>query len=199
MRLNRLPRMFGAFVLLAITGFLSSCTNSQMQYVMDNYGYENAYIPVGDSYLTLKNCSAYYYTGNISGDYLTSAQWSIVKANSSSSNLNIGTSSVDTSNFRFYMYNTNDGYPAQNSYAYSNYQIYASFINYNQYYMTSYSLDQKKHVAIHEMGHTLGLDDINADDVLNYTVMWHQYGTGFKTFTDYQDFDLENIHWQYGE
>jgi len=200
MRLNKLSKLIFSTILMVITfASMSACTNNQMQYVMDTYGYENAYIPDGTSYLTLSEETAYYYAGSVSGDYNTAALWSIAKADASSSQLDIGTTTNSSSAFRFYAYTDNDGNNAINSYGFLNHKIVGSYINYNDYYMGSFSVDQMKDIAIHEMGHTLGLDDIDASDVLNYTVMWFQYDTSFTTFTDYADFDLENIHWQYGE
>lgn len=181
--------------------FLIGCTTTQINTAIDTYGESNAYDQYNGIDLTLQNGTAYYYIG-CSTDYLTAAQYGIAKVNSTSSQLTIGQTSLSTSNFKFTTETVNGTYDGRNvAYYYlSTGYIYQSTIYFNTYRISVLPLEVKKYVAIHELGHTLGLKDIEDSRMYSYTVMYHETPTDIKYwFQDYQDFDKYNITWQYGE
>ena len=100
----------------------------------------------------------------------------------------------------FYTYSTWDGYNAYNDankHTNSKGLVEEANIHFNTNYMDSYSLDSKKTLAIHEMGHTLGLRDLTDERVIGHSVMYKAFGNGSPTFTDYPEYDRENIKWYY--
>jgi len=198
MRINFLSKFF--VMLLVVLGimFLTSCTEKQEEDAIDKYGHELAYITYNGYSVYLYQQTANYYVNGVSGDYSTAALWAVTKGNASSLGLSIGSSGSSTSYYRFYTYSSGDSKNGYNTLSLtSTGQIVASSINLNSYYLQYYTLDGKKHIAVHEMGHTFGLKD-QATAIEGYTIMWYSYSNGSSTFTNYQEFDLENIQWKYG-
>lgn len=200
MRLNSMFKIIAVFIILVFTSVLASCTKEQEEYVWENEGKSKAFLQTTSGIdLTLNNRSASYYINGLTGDYKTAAQWAVTKANTTSSQLTINTTTSSTSDFLFATYSSSDGKNGLNTINYSTATGYISrsTIQLNTYYLSTYTLDGKKHIAVHEMGHTLGLRDINTDVLSGHTIMWYSY-SGSTTFDNYQRFDLENIKWKYG-
>ena len=78
-------------------------------------------------------------------------------------------------------------------------KIITSTITYHKAQMKDFSDSGKKHIAIHELGHTLGLVDRTEGDLQKNSVMYYAYGKNAPaTFTSYSEFDVANVKWAYG-
>ena len=93
----------------------------------------------------------------------------------------------------------NDVTIATNSYdyflnEYNESKIYYSHIVYYADLMDLLTSDEKKTVALHELGHTLGLIDYKDPEVIGYTVMYYQLT---QVYVDYSDGDKYNLEWYY--
>ena len=61
--------------------------------------------------------------------------------------------------------------------------------------MDDMSAEMKEHVALHELGHTFGLDDL-IDDILEpYSIMYYMLGD--VILVDLTEFDKMNLEWMY--
>ena len=99
----------------------------------------------------------------------------------------------------FHTYSSRDGTNAYNHPVdYSGSRNIRNDIYFNTYYMGRYSYSEKRTLALHEMGHTLGLIDIPDDKAKGYSVMYKSFNKGYPTFSDYPEYDRNNITWFYG-
>ncbi len=73
-------------------------------------------------------------------------------------------------------------------------KIYYSHIVFFADLMDLLTTDEKKTVALHELGHTLGLIDYEEQEVIGYTVMFYQLT---QPYVDYSDCDKYNLEWYY--
>ncbi|MBO4697899.1 MAG: hypothetical protein J5643_11595 [Lachnospiraceae bacterium] len=151
-----------------------------------------------------------YGVTQVSGDYLTAAKYAFGKMSAVSSGINVYASSkgyyspgdkytVAAANQGPVGYNAINNMNCTPSGGYA--LVTESHILYNTYYMNSYTLDAKKMLAMHELGHTFGLRDIYASEQAysrNMTVMKYDYSSGYHVFLDYTDFDKMNLRYAYG-
>ena len=73
--------------------------------------------------------------------------------------------------------------------------IGSSTIKFNTDLMDDMSAEMKEHVALHELGHTFGLDDL-IDDILEpYSIMYYMLGD--VILVDLTEFDKMNLEWMY--
>lgn len=180
----------GLFVCLLISAFcftLVGCSGEQKREFVNKYGEGKAFS------MTLEVSTVSYDISSLTGDYKEVAEYSISKADALSSKISIISDSSSSNKITTYSENDNIN-------AYNSHSSYSSSIYYNTYNMKSYSKDGKKHIALDEMGHTFGLVDIYDSAVEPYSVMYGYYSNSSKyTFTDYQEFDIHNVRWKYGE
>jgi hypothetical protein len=199
LRLNKAYLLALGLAGLTVLLVFSGCTAKEEADFVEKYGHSNAYCKHNGKEVTLLNNSADYYVGNVTGDYKMIAEYSCSKANALP-NINITAKGNSSSNFSFATVNGVTATKAVNKVWISQGELFKSTITYYTVSMDKLTLDGKKHVAIHEMGHTLGLDDLKTPDLRPYSVMYYAYGKRSKyTFSDYQAFDKENIAWKYGE
>lgn len=180
---------------------LVGCTSTQITTAVNTYGESNAYLQYDGSDVTLSNNTAYYYLV-CTGDYYTAAQYGLAKLNATSSQITIGQTTSSVSSFKFRTETVSDSYDGRNALVVSSTTglIIQSTIYFNTTRISVLPLEVKKYVAIHELGHTLGLIDITDSRMYTYTVMYGTTPTDSQYwFQDYQDFDKYNITWQYGE
>lgn len=188
------------FVPLAV-----GCSQKQKEDVYKKEGMDNAYNKKGSVVLTLSNPkSVTYSVKNVSGDYLTAAKHACSEVSKTSTGINIKTATSSSGNFKFATAYQNGRANADNKYSYntSTGKISSSTITFYSKYMNGYSLAAKKMIAMHEMGHTLGLKDFYKGSVVydnDATVMKGVYSPGNKVFTTYTEFDIANIQYKYGK
>jgi len=181
---------------------LSSCESQETKFIKA-YGHEKAYITTdsGKLFKLESGYVTYYYMGYTEG-YNELAQYACKKASEASSVIDIRFKEVDKNDavYRFKAISDPQGdFYAQNSIATdANGTIYGSIITFNYSLMNGLSLKGKYHVVVHEMGHTLGLNDRKESATEANTIMYFTY-TGKYTFEDYTKFDKENITWHYGK
>jgi hypothetical protein len=70
-----------------------------------------------------------------------------------------------------------------------------STIKFNVDLMDNASDELKEHVALHELGHSFGLDDLYDDILEEYSIMY--YAAGNIILTDLTEFDRMNLEWMY--
>ncbi|MBQ2718159.1 MAG: hypothetical protein IJF75_06140 [Clostridia bacterium] len=179
----------------------TGCTPTE-QKAIQNFGQDKAYMRTNSGVtIQLKDGKAVYNVGSdVTGDYLRISEYAVGKANNLSSRINVYIANNTRTGFKFTMHSDENGLNAINTYSTdANGNITSSTISYNRHYMDSYSYSGKQHIALHEMGHTLGLGDINDNRMEGNTVMFFSYSNGSKDITDYTKFDKYNITWKYGD
>ncbi|MGE4379020.1 MAG: hypothetical protein AB7E16_03815 [Candidatus Izemoplasmatales bacterium] len=220
------------------------CTQQELDYSIENYGKENAYIL--DDYgniVTLDNPVDIIYRLEISSvnvDYIEIVQDALIEANKVSG-INIGISEINddtTDLFTIYLgdstytdtittpvygdgcsgggiftkpgdssiivcsldSSTNDSTTIAVNILDWEYnemgesKIFYSHIVFYEDIMSSLSYDQKRTVALHELGHTFGLKDYTEDEVIGYSVMYYHLT---NNFSEYTYGDIFNLEWYY--
>ena len=193
-----------AVAAIVVLSILAGCTDAEKEATVTNFGEEKAYAKNNGVVLTLANGTAAYYVGGISGKYLSAATYAIGKLNATSSKLNITSTGTSSSNFKFSVGTWHFDANAMNfNSPILNNQIVSSEIMFYDDTVKGYSDNSLRHVALHELGHTIGLIDQNhpqGQHLKDHSVMWYQHIPGqFTAFQDYQEFDIHNIHWKYGK
>ncbi len=194
-----MKKTFICFMFVFVSILFVGCSDTQITTAVNNYGESNAYDQYSGQDIILGTNDVEYYL-NVSGEYETAAEYGISKANSVSSQVSFSVTSSSTTSFKFYASTTLSN-PAQNTLTRSGSSIIASKIYFNS--NSTYSilpLAVKKHIAMHELGHTFGLIDIYDSRMEGYSIMYgYMPLSGTYLFSDYQDFDKYNITWKYGE
>ncbi len=189
--------VFGVILIFALTG----CSSRDKKKFWEKYGKDKAYNKSEHSVLlNAPDTFAYYIDSSVSGNYLTAVKYAISKANSLTGNVKVSTTTDSGSNFVIKVANMGkNGMNAINEYYFlpDTGEIIESIITLNAYYMKNFSLDDIKHVALHEIGHTFGLIDLKNSAVKPYSIMY--YRSSSYNFVEYQEFDVANITWYYGE
>jgi hypothetical protein len=187
-------------LLIVCTMLFAACSNEEKLAAVEKYGMSNAFIKHKGMDVTLSNNQAsYYIPSSISGDYYTIAVQAAVQANATSSKITISTTANSSSAFQFRTSSSSSDAYADNLLGItSNAKIVSSTITFYTSNMNNISLTGKLYTAIHEMGHTLGLDHITASEMRGYTVMYTPYPASKYLVTDYTEFDRYNIQWKYG-
>ena len=90
---------------------------------------------------------------------------------------------IDTCGCNYYWYNNEEG-------------IFDSVIKFNRDVMDDMSDAELESIALHELTHLFGLDDLYEDVLENYSVMF--WSSGDIIITDLTEFDLYNLEWMYG-
>lgn len=192
-------------LVLLFVPFAVGCSQKQKEDVFKKEGGDNAYNKFGDVVLTLSNPqNVTYSVKNVSGDYLTAAKHACSEISKTSSGINIKTTTSISKDFQFATAYQNKTANAVNKLSVNNStsKISSSTITFYRYYMDGYSLAAKKMIAMHEMGHTLGLKDFYQGSIVydnDATVMKGVYSPGYKIFTAYTEFDIANIQHKYGK
>jgi hypothetical protein len=70
-----------------------------------------------------------------------------------------------------------------------------SVIKFNTDLTDEASAELKEHVALHELGHSFGLDDLYDDVLEPYSIMYWQLGD--IILVDLTEFDIMNLEWMY--
>lgn len=198
-------KFFMCFVLCLIPVLiLSSCSSSQQIRYWEENGKSKAFSHDEDTnvvlYLADGQIDYYINIDSINNsDYYEIACKAIDEANRFT---NISIRNVSNSNCANTISISDLGgndVNAYNTFIYNrdNGKISQSNIIYNSYYMNAYSIKTKTHIAIHEMGHTLGLADLEDDTIKDYSIMYYAAGYGSE-FQHYQEYDIANITWFYG-
>ena len=73
-------------------------------------------------------------------------------------------------------------------------QIISSVIYFNLNLLEGEDFSLLEHVALHELGHTFGLDDLYVEELGQYTIM---YNNTEHTPVDLLPYDLYNLEWMY--
>ncbi|MDI6453568.1 hypothetical protein [Peloplasma aerotolerans] len=78
-----------------------------------------------------------------------------------------------------------------------NSKIVGSTVYFDDMIMIDFFQVQKNYIAIHELGHTLGLKDLFDDDDVSYQNKSVMYGKGEYSINVLYKFDIANILWHY--
>jgi len=70
-----------------------------------------------------------------------------------------------------------------------------SIIKFNTDLLDELDAETKEHIALHELGHTFGLDDLYDDILERYSIMY--YASKDIILPDLTEFDLMNLEWMY--
>jgi predicted Zn-dependent protease len=76
-------------------------------------------------------------------------------------------------------------------------EIAYSQLMYNDNVMDNMTYEDIINTAIHEIGHTFGLNDLYEDKLAEVSIMYYQ--TSEYVFIELQPFDIANLNWFYGE
>ena len=179
---------------LGLICLISGCTKKEeMKYIEQSDSYHNdAYNTYKGKTKHLENYTASFYIG-CSGEYYEASKF-VIEVVQKFTALNISINDNPNSYFSFSIYDnwTTTTRNAETITPDSD-KIDFGYIKYNIHLMDSKSISKKRGIALHEMGHILGLKDISDENLRGYTVMFP--GT---YFLDYTDLDKENIIWFYG-
>ena len=77
-------------------------------------------------------------------------------------------------------------------------KIVGSTIDFNLTLMWDLAQYEKNYIAMHELGHTLGLIDVTDDIYINKTLMYYKYTNGVNAVTQLYKLDVANLLWGYG-
>lgn len=194
------------FFLILILIFTQGCSKKEKQKAVENYGRDYAYSKTSSGkILTLKKGDvSYYLDPSVNGQYKTIAEYSVAKANTLTSKVNLSITTRSDSNFKFKVITSSTERPnalAFNEYTYlvDDAIINSSTITFVKNKMENKSLNSKKYTALHEMGHSFGLTHITDDKMKGYTVMMTSHPSEKDIISDFSEFDRYNITWKYGE
>ena len=189
----------GVILIFALAG----CSPKQKEQFWNKFGKDKAYLRAINSraILNAPDTVSYYIDSSVTGNYLTAVNYAISEANELTSAVTVSTTTDNYSNFKIKFANKGkfEGKLAVNNFLYDDDtgEICGSEITFNTYYLIGYSLDKLKHVVLHELGHTFGLADLTDLSLKKYSIMY-EANTSY-TFVEYQEFDVANITWYYGE
>ena len=184
-----------------ISTLMFSCTKEQERRAYDKYGGPDAYIKTNGKTSHLnepKNIT--FYTDISTGDkYRKIVDYAIKEVNRFSRIEYKLSYKSDLENCNFiitkeYIAGAFARFGITNMRMNSNAEILSSkiYFNVNQYDIRTEA--QNKKTMIHEIGHSLGLNDIYADELKGYSVMVK----GNYDLENYTKFDITNIIWYYG-
>lgn len=192
---------FKQFTVLALLSFaLAGCNKSDLE----KYGYNNAYTFTStDNVVHAPSKVSYYIHSSVTGNYKTAVNEAIPKADALTSAVTVNSNGTSSSKFIIKVANLGSGgNVAQNVMSYySSGKVISSTITFNSYYMSSYTYNQIRHVALHELGHTFGLKNLDNSKYQEYSIMYTYAPPKSSSyiFSDYQEFDKDNIVWYYGK
>ena len=189
-------------ILVALFALVLSSCNAKEKNAIKDFGQSNAYDKsLGIDFTLSGGVADYYLPITLPQEYIDISKYAAEKATATSSKITITYGSNSSSSFSFAVnYAKGNGLNAKNDYTFMTLsaKITGSTITYNMAYMDGYDIQTKTHIALHEMGHTLGLGHITDSRMRTQTVMYNiQDNT--DNLTDYTDFDKYNITWKYGE
>ena len=197
---NKIIKMALGGTLLFVP-LLASCSQAQMDSYWDAHGGEENFEVSNGKVLHISDTEKRYTViGNLSDICLYGAQEACKEANRFS-NINITFSNVNVySDFVFDNYTTTKGVYVTNDFEYysSTGEIYASTILYNDFLMSFCTQDEAVHSSLHAMGATLGLKELNDDNLKGYSVMYNPIDAAGITFTTFGEWDINNILSYYG-
>jgi len=194
-----------------------SCSKKQQEQAVTTYGHSNAYLkpeefvsktdsylktPTNIDYILATNNVKFFVDKSVIGDYALATDNAIKQANGVTSKVTIGKTSDSSSSFKIQLSSEK---PSKNVYAETS-RKYDSNLLRNGGIITLYSVNLasksknfKFRTMLHEIGHIFGLEHITASELKSYTIMFdpHPLEESLQ-FTDYTEFDKENITWKYG-
>ncbi len=197
------------FFLIPVLLIFTACSSAEEKKYFEENGKADAFLVDGNGkVLSLKNGTASFYIDITDTAFLQIAKESIKEANKFTK-LKISINYDKKSEFRIESYYSADMWEPNAkvdiTWEYdwkilcwsSDPKINSATIKYNTHDMR-YSHDGKLHVAIHEMGHVLGLKDYVDKNLVGETIMYGIYSKDYPTLIAFTKWDKENIKWKYG-
>ena len=180
---------------------LSSCSNSQKIKYWEENGKAAAFDHDNDVIIYLFSHEIEFYVdySHSNPDYFDITSKAIKEVNDFTNiRFRINTSDSSLRNTITLKNEGNNGNYATTSISFnSSGEITKSNIVLNTYYLNGSSLSYKLQTVLHEFGHTLGLIDLYDNTIKEYSIMYGKDNL-YMNFTDYQEFDIQNILWCYG-
>ena len=185
-------------IVVACLLVFGGCTDKQKKEMFNKYGKEKAYTTYNGQIRHATSKVSYYLDPSVTGYYREAVLNAISEANKLTNAVSVSTTSNSNSAFVIKVKNAGKtGWVGVNVSNASS-VITKSEITLNTYYLNNFSLNMIKEVAIHEIGHTFGLADLSAKDLVKYSVMYMSADSTY-IFTKYQEFDKANIDWYYNK
>lgn len=201
-KLKKLEMILFFVVIAILTALvLTACSQQQKEEAVRKYGEKNAFTVKDGKRLRIGSSNvAFYIQSSVNGEYYAVSEYAIAKANAVSSRLNINNGGRSNSKWQFTTTYTRNSINGNTRYTYNNGIIKSATITLNMYNLDKRSMVYKKHTALHEMGHAMGLAHINANEMKGYTVMMTPHPNESKyQMSDYGEFDKYNLQWRYGK
>lgn len=201
---------------------MSRCTKENKQFIFVNYGKGNAFISTSFGPANNVNASnVVCYSGYVDGPYHNAADIT-AKVFSEIEGMNVEVKYESLFQNNNYVLKIGDIgacdnpllcgtevlnlIDSQGSFAENHLKfikntryIEGSTIYYN--YQKIYLMNQSEliYISLHELGHTLGLEDIIDSRAKNHTVMYKSFGVGsaVSPVTSLYEFDKANVEWMY--